>query len=429
MTLVIDTKDGKQFNATAFLAISDKIAVTSWQVVKNARSITARFPNGEEFEVSGLVDNDVRKNIALLKIKIFGHPLLTWDTQEPQLGEVGYYLKKDFSLGKTTIGKIEVSKGVKMYYLSSSLSYEEIGGPLLNSRGEVLGVLGLIGGKNGNSISVAVPSSYVLALDSTLQAKPWEAVKSPGGSIPFDADAIDAEIVESLVQLSDHFSILNWACRQTYGMGYRNGVPKLVYENMEELKSQFKKISVLKPYDQLRARILQEIKQGMVAYLQGTDLYIKSIVIAQGSSRGWGAKSQDLFNRADALISSFPTQSLIDDLKKLKEKSKVFQNILPMEIQYSLDLVQRPSGYALGVTNYVRDPFFLLIVEDNSVAERMGLRAGDTIISLNGHKFTHSESIEDFKVMLKSYRGQKVKAVVKRNNKLQEITLKVPRNL
>jgi hypothetical protein len=429
MTLIIETKDGKQFNATAFLAIKEKIAVTAWQAVRNARYITARFSNGEEFDVSGLIDSDVRKNIAIIKLKIFGRPPLPCNPREPEPGRDVYYWNKEFSLEKTTVNKIEVSKGVKIYYLSSSITPQEVGGPLLNGNGEAVGVLGLIAGKDGESVSIAIPSSYVLALDSTLEVKPWQAIKStPALTMP-DNDAVDVEIAETLIQLHDHFAILNWSCRQTYGMGYRNGVPKFVYENMEELKSQFKKVSFLTTNDSLRARILQQVKQGTADYLKATELYINSIVIAQSSPQGWGAKSQDLFNRADALLSGFPTEEFVNDLNKLKEKSQVFRDILPMEVQYSLGMVKRPSGYTLGITNYARNPFFLLIVDSSSVAQKIGLRAGDTIISLDGHKFTPDENIEDFKVMLKSYQGQRVNAVVKRNGKLQEITLKVPHNL
>ncbi|MFQ6069674.1 MAG: hypothetical protein ACE5LC_04020 [Candidatus Aminicenantales bacterium] len=86
MTLKVETKDNSSIIGTAFLAVEERIAVTAWQIVKDAQRVVARFPNGEEFHSSGLVDKDVKRNLALLRIKVFGRPMLTCDPSEPAVG-------------------------------------------------------------------------------------------------------------------------------------------------------------------------------------------------------------------------------------------------------------------------------------------------------------------------------------------------------
>ena len=143
ITLKIETKDNRTVNAMAFLAIENGVAVTSWQAISNAKRVTARFPNGEEFGLPGLIDKDPKHNLALIKIKVFGRPLLSCNPAEPAIGSKSYIWNiKDLesNVNEITIDKIEISQGVKLYYLSSLLSTENTGGPLLNAKGEVIGV-------------------------------------------------------------------------------------------------------------------------------------------------------------------------------------------------------------------------------------------------------------------------------------------------
>lgn len=134
MTLDIETKDGRTVSRIAFLASKEGMAVTAWQVIKNARRVVARFSNGEEFDSSGLVDKDTKRNLALIRIKVFGRPMLVCDPAEPVAGSKAYFLvAKDscFSISETTVEQIQVSDGAKVYYLSSPALPESTGGPFV----------------------------------------------------------------------------------------------------------------------------------------------------------------------------------------------------------------------------------------------------------------------------------------------------------
>jgi len=434
ITLKIETKDNRTVNAMAFLAIENGVAVTSWQAISNAKRVTARFPNGEEFGLPGLIDKDPKHNLALIKIKVFGRPLLSCNPAEPTAKSKAYLWDmkdSESNINETTIEKIEVSQGIKIYHLSSLLSAENTGGPLLDAKGEVIGVLGLIRDQEDQKLSIGLPSAYILGLDANLPIQPWQTLKSAASSSAQQNDIVDKQIAEALVQLHDNSTILNWLCDYTYGQGYQRGVPQLIYNDMEDTKTALSNISILRSADPLRVRLLQHTTRALKSYLQATELFTKAIIVAKSTSKGWGAQPQDLFARADALMSNFPQGygSILADIKQLLESSDQFKSSLPLTMQYWLGIIERPAGFSLGVNSFARNPFQLFRVISSSLAEKIGLKTSDTIISLGDRVFKSTESIEDFKVLLKSYVGQKVEAKIKRNDKIQTIIFNVPKTL
>jgi len=125
--LAIQRKDGKSAAGDAFLA------------VKDAAKVTATFPNGEEFDCPGLIDKDERHNVALVKIKAFGRPLLKIDPAELAVGaKVRCPVVKDGDFGvlETSVAEVAIVGGVKLYRLSGEIPGGNNGSPLVNSAGE-----------------------------------------------------------------------------------------------------------------------------------------------------------------------------------------------------------------------------------------------------------------------------------------------------
>src|SRR5579885_2253952 len=77
--------DGVAFG-TGFFALKDGIAVTAYHVIKNAKSVTAKFSTGEVYDVSGVVDMDPVRDVALVRVKVAGRPLLPTDAKDPGVG-------------------------------------------------------------------------------------------------------------------------------------------------------------------------------------------------------------------------------------------------------------------------------------------------------------------------------------------------------
>jgi predicted metalloprotease with PDZ domain len=163
--------------------------------------------------------------------------------------------------------------------------------------------------------------------------------------------------------------------------------------------------------------------------LKAGDLFIKSIVVTQDTS--WGAQSKDLWGRSQVLINAIPGEktALLADVKELITTSLVFKESLPLEVQYFLRLADRPSGLIMGVESFSRDPFYLLVVRPNGFASKIGLYAGDRIISVGDKVFRPTGSLEEFKLLIKENLGQKLQVVVERSGKQETITLKIPKEI
>lgn len=180
VTLTVEKKDGSGVTGTAFLAIKDGIAVTALHVVRNAKRVTANFSNGDEYEVTGLIDKDEKRDLALIRIKTFGKPLLRFVTAEPAIGSKVYVIGApkglEFSISDGLLSQIQNIDRVNNYQFSCPASPGNSGGPLVNASGEVLGVVSWQL-REGQNLNFAIPSTYVLGLDSTLSTQAWETIR------------------------------------------------------------------------------------------------------------------------------------------------------------------------------------------------------------------------------------------------------------
>lgn len=190
MTLTVHRKDGSTVTGSAFLAIQDGLAVTAWHVVNNAERVTARFASGEEFEVSGLVDKDVRRDMALIRVKVFGRQLLPTHAEDPPVGAKAFVIGApkglEFSITDGVVSQIRMEGGSKVLQFTCPTSPGNSGGPLFNAQGKVIGVVSFQR-TDGQNLNFAYPITYALGLDKTLATQTWEMVK-PEKSEPPDLD-------------------------------------------------------------------------------------------------------------------------------------------------------------------------------------------------------------------------------------------------
>lgn len=160
MTLTVSLAEG-EVTGTAFLSIKDGVAVTSWHVVEGARRVTARFSSGEEFAVSGLIDKDERRDVALIRVKVADRPLLPFASADPEVGVKAYAIGAprdfDFSISDGLISQVRQVDGFKQYQFTCPASPGNSGGPLLNAKGQVLGVVAWQR-RDAQNLSFAIPT-------------------------------------------------------------------------------------------------------------------------------------------------------------------------------------------------------------------------------------------------------------------------------
>lgn len=438
MTLRAEMKDGKVSVGTAFLVVKDGMAATAWHVVKDAKRVTAKFSNGEEYESSGVIDKDEKRNVALIKIKMFGRPLLQFDSTEPAAGSKAYaaIASQDtgFGISDATIDEIQTADGVKLYKFTSTTPLTNSGGPLLNAKGEVIGVMALQT-RDDKAVSFAIPSAYVLGLDSSLATQPWDQTPSQEGpTAPASTiqpnDVIDKQLAEAMVTLYDFIAAYRYSDTMVAGTGFRSGVPQLFYKYQQQAESAMNKLALVRAGDEAREQFIQDTKLTFADCLKAWDYYKTAILIAQDATI-WTAQPTDLWNKSHALIYSIPTERAVlrTEAQGLASTSPVFKEALPLEIQYALSVVERPSGFATGVISFARDPFLIIAVMPGSPAEKIGLYSGDKIISVGANVFQPSGSQEEFNLLIKDNLGKKLKVVIERSGKQDTFTLKIPKEI
>jgi S1-C subfamily serine protease len=179
LTLQIENSKHERFVGCAFLALRPGLAVTAWHVVHDAQKIEAWFPY-QPAKIVGLVAKDEKFDLALLEIEARDRVQTVLATNKPRVGAKAFVIGTpkgmDFSLADGLISQIRELDGMCQYQLSCPIHPGNSGGPVLNDRGEVVGVVSWR--KAGlENLSFAVPSADVFRLDASRPAVPWSVVQ------------------------------------------------------------------------------------------------------------------------------------------------------------------------------------------------------------------------------------------------------------
>ena len=433
--LRVQTTDGRTAVGTGFLAVKDGLLVTAWPLVAQAKSALAKFSNGEEFECSGLVDKDVKRGIALVRIKLFGRPVLRMEPVELAAGApvaVPAVREGAFGLVAASVVETAVVDGVKRVRLSGDIPAAATGAPAVDGAGSVVGMI-VTRDEDGKIVADAVPAASIMGLDANLPAQPWGgAAAAPAPAAPnlMAVEEIDTRLGRAFLAVAEDDICLSWANELTRGYGFLSGVPEAVYQFQQGLDAATASVGEIRTDSELRLRIGRALVQIIANQKAASESFIRAVVVGQ-QTKSWDAQSQDAQKRSNSIRQSIAGQiaALKDDLKVLEAESAKFREFLPYEQRYSLGLADRTGGFRLGITSYPRNPFYLLIVPTDSVAQKIGLRPGDKIVSVGERAFAATDDIEELKLLIRSNLGKTLPAVVERNGKTQDIRLKIPKEI
>jgi len=182
VTLEVENIAGKHFVANAFLAVEKGLAVTAWHVVHDARRVQARFADNQVVTVAGLVDKDENLDLALLSLESGARPRIKLASGTPRIGSRVYLVGSprglDFSMSEGLISQIRTLDGVRYYQLSCPMSPGDSGGPVLNDRGEVIGVVSWRKA-DAENVGFAVPGPQIRQMNAALATKRWPGA-APG---------------------------------------------------------------------------------------------------------------------------------------------------------------------------------------------------------------------------------------------------------
>jgi S1-C subfamily serine protease len=178
MTLELESQRGERFIGSAVLALADDVALTAWHVVADARSVWAVFANGQRVKVIGCIDHDGVRDVALLKLeKRLPHRKAALGSELQAVAARAYVIGApkgyDFSISDGLISQIRKVDGVLQYQLSCPISPGSSGSPVLNQRGEVVGIASWTKA-DAQNVSFAIPTQEFTRLKVSQRAMTWE---------------------------------------------------------------------------------------------------------------------------------------------------------------------------------------------------------------------------------------------------------------
>ena len=164
-----------QVEGSGFLVSSDGKVVTSLHVIRGIRRGSVQLAGGDIFDSFTVRGVDERRDLAIIQISGFVLSAIELgDSNELQPGEPVLLVGSPRDLqGSITAGVIsgvrELSEGFKVIQTDAAANPGNSGGPLVNARAQVVGVLGFKL-KDSSGLNFAVPINYVRRMLNNLDA-------------------------------------------------------------------------------------------------------------------------------------------------------------------------------------------------------------------------------------------------------------------
>jgi S1-C subfamily serine protease len=195
---------GTHVFGTGFVVGEGRIA-TNFHVVEGQDALTVILASGEKRPVTDIWLPPEKKDLAVLKVDTTGLAPLRLASAAPRLGEhvvaIGNPEGMDHTVSDGVVGAVRPANeigarmGGTLIQHSAPVSHGSSGGPLFNTRGEVIGVNTLVF-RSAQNLNFAVPSSELAPMVHT-SASPLSMAEfratGPRPSDPCNVDHPDAE--------------------------------------------------------------------------------------------------------------------------------------------------------------------------------------------------------------------------------------------
>jgi len=187
---------------SGFILSSDGFIMTNAHVVDGASEVIVTLPDKREFKAR-IIGADKRTDVAVVKIDAKGLPAVKiGDVNRLKVGEWVMAIGSPFGLENTVTAGIVSAKqrdtGDYLPFIQTDVAINpgNSGGPLINMRGEVVGINSQIYSRSGGfmGISFAIPMDEAIRVSDQLRA----TGKVSRGRIGVQIGPVNKEIAESL---------------------------------------------------------------------------------------------------------------------------------------------------------------------------------------------------------------------------------------
>ena len=205
--------NGKASTSGSGFFVQPNLIATNFHVIDGFARVEAKLVGQNMvFPVEHISVVDKKHDLAILQVSAFGiEPLVLGDSEAVAIGENIYVTGNPLGAFEGTfsdglISTIREIDGAKLFQVTSPISEGNSGGPVLNTRGEVIGVLkGTI--PAGQNLNFAIPSIYLKVLiDSLGNETPGMPKASPSKPQP-------SPIAQEMLEKDDEIAAPNFVQR------------------------------------------------------------------------------------------------------------------------------------------------------------------------------------------------------------------------
>lgn len=374
---------------TGFIIREDGLIVTNNHVIAGADIINVQLSeNSNEVYEATLVGNDERTDIALIKINPKGKlPVaVLGSSKDVEVGEWVAAFGNPFGHGHSVTKGIISSKGrdiseinkIPLLQTDASINPGNSGGPLVNTKGQVIGVNSAIDAR-AQGIGFAIPIDEVKALLPQLESRGRIA----RGYIGAGLGDLDPEAAEYI--------------------GLRD-VRGAVITTMDPKGPALK--GGLKTYDIVTEFNGKPIKSSL-------DL----IDAVSDAPIGKPSKAKVIRNNKEISLTITPTERIEEKRNLRSAKAKTYQGQkAPFNLGFTVIDPNPELREEWSLPSDMTQPV-ILETERNSAASRSGLRVGDVILDVN------KQPVNQAKDVLKALKNGKNTLRIARNARIQIISI------
>ena len=198
---------------SGFIISADGYILTNAHVVAESEEVVVRLADAREFK-GKIVGTDTRTDVALLKVTASGLPTVTLGSSENlKVGEWVAAIGSPFGFVNTITAGIVSAKGrslpdesfVPFIQTDVAVNPGNSGGPLLNLKGEVVGINSAIYSRTGGYMGVSFAIPIEVALDVSRQLQ--QTGKVTRGRLGVQIQALTPELAKSF-KLADTKGVL-----------------------------------------------------------------------------------------------------------------------------------------------------------------------------------------------------------------------------
>ena len=371
---------------SGFILSSDGYIMTNAHVVEGASEVMVTLADKREFKAK-IVGADKRTDVAVVKIDAKGLPAVKiGDVNRLKVGEWVMAIGSPFGLENTVTAGIVSAKqrdtGDFLPFIQTDVAINpgNSGGPLINMRGEVVGINSQIYSRSGGfmGISFAIPMDEAIRVSDQLRA----TGKVSRGRIGVQIGPVDKEVAESI------------------GLGSATGVL----------------VSAVEPDSPAAKAGLQA--GDVIVQFNGTKIdKVSDLPRLVGNTKPGSKVSLTIFRRGKQQQLAITVADVPADesqLAQASEESSATANAKTLGLRVT-DLTAAQKK-ALGVRGGVQ------VAEASGPAARAGMRPGDVVLAIAN---TEVASVKDFEAALaKADQSKPVNVLVRRDEWAQYLLIR-----